>query len=166
MADQGIKKIRIKQDNLPSIDVNEEGYILRYRVVSDDKNRISQWSPINIIQPNYTYVVGSIEFNKAGSIASLAWDSVSIQIDGNEIRKAHEFDVWLKWHRSDNGDWIYKQRIDNGNISFPIPNTYTINGIVQASPPNRLNVEIYLKGNPINRDSSLLLIYEDGRHTI
>ena len=166
MPDQGIKKIRIKQQDLPSIDINEEGYILRYRVVSEDKNRTSQWSPISIIQPNYTYVPGSIAFNKAGDIASLAWDSVSIQIDGNEIRKAHEFDIWLKWHRSDNGDWIYKQRIDGGNISFPIPNTYTINGTVQGSPPNRLNAEIYLKGIPITRDSEFLLVYEDGPHTV
>ena len=166
MADQGIKKIRIKQSDLPTINVNEEGYVLRYRIISDDKNRVSQWSPINIIQPNYTYVAGSIAFNKAGDVASLAWDSVSIQIDGNEIRKAHEFDIWLKWHRSDNGDWIYKQRIDGGSISLPIPSTYTIDGIVQGSPPNRLNVEIYLKGNPITRDSNVLLVYEDGPHTI
>jgi hypothetical protein len=166
MADQGIKKIRIKQSDLPTINVNEEGYVLRYRVISDDKNRTSQWSPINIIQPNYTYVPGSIVFNKAGNIASLAWDSVSIEIDGTEIRKAHEFDIWLKWHRSDNGDWIYKQRIDGGNISFPIPSTYTIGGVVQGSPPNRLNAEIYLKGTPITRDSAFLLVYEDGPHTI
>ncbi len=166
MADQGIKKIRIKQADLPTININEEGYVLQYRVVSYDKNRTSQWSPINIIQPNYTYIPGTIAFNKAGSLASLAWDSVSIQIDGVEIRKAHEFDIWLKWHRSDNGDWIYKQRIDGGNISFPIPNTYTIGGVVQGSPPNRLNAEIYLKGTPISRDSNFLLVYEDGPHTV
>ena len=166
MADQGIKKIRIKQSDLPTINVNEEGYVLRYRVISDDKNRTSQWSPINVIQPNYTYVPGSIVFNKSGDIASLAWDSVSIEIDGTEIRKAHEFDIWLKWHRSDNGDWIYKQRIDGGNISFPIPSTYTIGGVVQGSPPNRLNAEIYLKGTPITRDSAFLLVYEDGPHTV
>lgn len=166
MADQGIKKIRIKQSDLPTINVNEEGYVLKYRVVSDDKNRTSQWSPINIIQPNYTFVPGSIAFNKAGDVASLAWDSVSIEINGTEIRKAHEFDIWLKWHRSDNGDWIYKQRIDGGNISFPIPSTYTINGVVQGSPPNRLNAEIYLKGTPITRNSTFLLVYEDGPHTV
>lgn len=166
MADQGIRKIRIKQSDLPTINVNEEGYVLKYRVVSDDKNRTSQWSPINIIQPNYTFVPGSIAFNKAGDVASLAWDSVSIEINGTEIRKAHEFDIWLKWHRSDNGDWIYKQRIDGGNISFPIPSTYTINGVVQGSPPNRLNAEIYLKGTPITRNSTFLLVYEDGPHTV
>jgi hypothetical protein len=166
MADLEIKKIRIKQSDLPAINVNEEGYVLKYRIISEDKNRTSQWSPINIIQPEYTYVGGNISFNKSGQVATFAWDSVSIQIDGNEIRKSHEFDIWLKWDRSDGGDWIYKQRIDGTNASFPIPNTYTINGVVQGSAPNKLSIEVYLKGNPITRDFSSLLIYEDGPHTV
>lgn len=166
MADAGIKKIRLRQQDLPTINVNEQGYVLKYRIISEDKNRTSQWSPISIIQPGYTYVGGDISFNKSGQVATLAWDSVSIQLDGNEIRKAHEFDIWLKWHRNDNGDWLYKQRVDGGNISFPIPSTYTIGGVVQGSAPNKLSAEIYLKGTPITRDSSFLLVYTDGPHTV
>ena len=166
MADAGIKKIRIKQGNLPTINVNEEGYVLKYRVVSEDKNRTSQWSPISVIQPGYTYVGGDISFNKSGQVATFAWDSVSIQIDGNQVRRSHEFDIWLRWDRSDGGDWIYKQRIDGTNASFPIPSTYTINGVVQGSAPNKLSIEVYLKGTPITRDSSFLLVYEDGPHTV
>ena len=166
MTDAGIKKIRIRQSDISTINVNEEGYVLRYRVVSEDKNRTSQWSPISIIQPGYTYVGGDISFNKSGQVATLAWDSVSIQLDGNEVRKANEFDIWLKWDRNDGGDWLYKQRIDGGNISFPIPSTYTIGGVVQGSAPNKLSAEIYLKGTPITRDSSFLLVYEDGPHTV
>ena len=166
MADAGIKKIRIRQSDISAINVNEEGYVLKYRVVSEDKNRTSQWSPISIIQPGYTYVGGDISFNKSGQVATLAWDSVSIQINGSEVRKASEFDIWLKWDRNDGGDWLYKQRIDGGNISFPIPNTYTIGGVVQGSAPNKLSAEIYLKGTPITRNSSFLLVYEDGPHTV
>ena len=166
MADLGIKKIRVRQEDLPSIDVNEQGYVLRYRIVSDDKNRVSQWSPINIIVLDYTYVSGDISFNKSGQVATFAWDSVSIQKNGNEIRKAHEFDIWVRWDRNDSGDWLYKQRIDGTSISFPIPDTYTIGGVVQGSAPNKVSLEIYLKGNPITRDSNLLLVYEDGPHTV
>lgn len=166
MVDFGIKKAKIKQENLPTINVNQEGYTLKYRIVSDDKNRTSQWSPVVTLQPDYTYVSGTSSFNKAGSVGTLVWDSVSIQKDGNEIRKAHEFDIWLQWDRSDNGDWLYKQRIDGGSISFPIPSTYTIGGVVQGSAPNRLTAEIYLKGTPITRDSSFLLVYTSGPHTV
>jgi hypothetical protein len=166
MADLEIKKILIKQNDLPAINVNEEGYVLKYRIVSEDKNRTSQWSPISTIQPEYTYLAGNISFNKSGQVATFAWDSVSIQIDGSEIKKSHEFDIWLKWDRNDGGDWTYKQRIDGTNASFPIPNTYTINGVVQGSAPNKLSIEVYLKGNPITRDFSSLLVYEDGPHTV
>ena len=166
MADSGIKQIRISQDSLPAINSELEGYSLRYRVISDDKNRSSHWSPHIKIVPGYTYVSGNIEFNKSGSIATQVWDSVTILKDSSEIRKAHEYDIWVKWDRSDSGDWIYKQRIDGTSVSFAIPSTYTINGIVQGSPPNRLSTEIYLKGNPVSRTSSFLLVYEDGPHTI
>jgi len=166
MADSGIKKARILKANLPSINSEIEGYSVRYRVVSEDKNRTSHWSPIVQIVPDYTYVTGSISFNKNGSIAQQAWDAVSVTKNGNEIVQAHEYDIWVKWDRNDGGDWIYKERLDGTNISFPIPSTYTKNGIVQGSQPNRLSTEIYLKGTPISRDSTFLLVYEEGPHTI
>ena len=34
---------------------------------------------------------------------------------------------------------------------MPIPNTWTINGVVQPTNPNRMSIEIYLKGDPIER---------------
>jgi hypothetical protein len=166
MADLGIKKIKISQASLPSINSEIEGYSVRYRIVSDDKNRTSQWSPIVQITPGYTYGLGQIVFNKNGSIAQQAWDAVTILKDGNVIRQAQEYDIWIRWDRNDGGDWIYKERIVGTNVSFPIPATYKKNGIVQGSAPNRLSTEIYLKGNPISRDSSFLLVYEDGPHTV
>lgn len=166
MTNEVVKKIRILQKDLPSINTNIEGYSLRYRVLSDDRNRSSHWSPIITLSAGYTYASGSISFNKNGSIAQQAWDSVTIYKNDNVVRQAHEYDIWVKWDRSDGGDWIYKQRIDGTNISFPIPSTYTIAGVVQGSAPNRLTTEVYLKGDPISRTSSFLLVYTDGPHTI
>ncbi len=82
------------------------------------------------------------------------------------IREALGYDVWVRWDKNNGGDWKYSARIEGTNISFPIPSTYTIGGVVQGSPPNRLSTEIYLKGNPISRDSTFLLVYEDGPHTV
>ena len=45
MADQGIKKAIVKKEDLPSFDGKNQRYSVRYRVVSDDKNRFSHWSP-------------------------------------------------------------------------------------------------------------------------
>ena len=166
MAEIGIKKATILNADLPSIDSSIEGYSVRYRIVSEDKNRTSHWSPTFLIQPNYTFVANNISFNKNGSIAQQAWDAVSILKNGNQIRKASEYDIWVKWDRSDGGDFVYLERIQGTSVSFPIPETYTINGVVQASQPNRLTTEIYLRGNPISRDSDFLKVYTDGPHTI
>jgi hypothetical protein len=166
MVDPGIKKIKINQESLPPINSEIEGYSVKYRIISEDKNRTSQWSPIIQIIPEYTYDLGEIVFNKNGSIAQQAWDAVTILKDGNTIKQAKEYDIWVKWDRNDGGDWIYKERIQGTNISFPIPLTYTIGGVVQGSHPNRLSTEVYLKGSPISRNSSFLLVYEDGPHTV
>jgi len=158
MADSGIKKAIILNNELPAINPETNGYEVRYRVVSEDKNRASHWSPSFVVDSGFTYEPGLISFNKNGSIAVFSWDVVT-------INKNSKY-VWVKWDRGDGGDWIYKQRIDGTGISFPIPSTYSINGIEQPSQPNKVSLEVYLKGNKITRDFDTLLVYEDGPHTI
>ena len=46
MADAGIKKIQISSTDLPNHGFIETEHRLRYRIVSEDKNRYSHWSPI------------------------------------------------------------------------------------------------------------------------
>lgn len=156
MASETIKKFITSISNMPPINSDTEGYSVRYRVVSSDKNRTSHWSPVYLLQPGYTFVPGSIVFNKAGSIATVVWDSVEITkvYEGStySITKNHEYDIWVRWDRGGgNGDWLYKERIDTTSLSIPIPNTWTINGVVQPNNPNRMSIEIYLKGDPIER---------------
>jgi hypothetical protein len=44
MADAGIKKVIISKKNLPSIFGTDQKYVVRYRIVSEDRNRTSHWS--------------------------------------------------------------------------------------------------------------------------
>jgi len=46
MADSNIKKFRIPKSSIPPIDHDTSKYNVRYRVISEDKNRVSHWSPI------------------------------------------------------------------------------------------------------------------------
>jgi len=46
MPDANIKKLRIPKSSLPPVDHDTEKYNLRYRVISEDRNRTSHWSPI------------------------------------------------------------------------------------------------------------------------
>lgn len=166
MVDSGIKKIRIKQEDLPAIKVDAEGYVLRYRVLSEDKNRTSHWSPIETILPGYTFVPGSIDHTKTGGISTVAWNSVEIKKNGNLVREATTYDIWVRWDKGDGGDWLYRSRIDSSSIALLTPTTYTINGVDQFTAPNKLSIEVYLKGSPITRDSNFLRVYQGGPWTV
>jgi hypothetical protein len=45
MSDPVVKKVIIKKEDLPAFDGVSQNYLVRYRIVSEDKNRTSHWSP-------------------------------------------------------------------------------------------------------------------------
>lgn len=51
-ADSGIKKVTVPSADLPDLPVGTTKYIVRFRFVSDDKNRTSHWSPSQEVDPN------------------------------------------------------------------------------------------------------------------
>jgi len=166
MENETIKKVRVEQDNLPTINSTTEKYDIRYRIVSEDKNRTSHWSPIVTLDPQYIYVPGNITIVSSG-ITTVAWDTVTVKIGTQVIRQAKDYDVWVKWSRAaGNGDWNYVQRISGNSINLVHPTTFYINGVDQTQAPNRVTVEVYLKGEPITRDSANLLVYNPAMHTI
>lgn len=50
------KKLIIKSGDLPDIISGETQIFVRYRVVSEDKNRVSAWTPIFSVTPTIPYV--------------------------------------------------------------------------------------------------------------
>jgi hypothetical protein len=166
MAEEVIKKAKITQDSLPTINSITGKYDVRYRIVSEDKNRTSHWSPIINIDPQYIYVSGNISI-ASSNITTVAWDAVTIKIGDQVIRQAKDYDVWVKWSKAaGNGDWIYIERVSSNSITLVHPPTFYIDGVDQEQSPNRVTVEIYLKGEPITRDSTNLLVYSPAIHTI
>jgi hypothetical protein len=166
MATENIKKARVLESRLPAINSITEGYEVRYRIISEDKNRTSHWSPIFLVQPEFTYVAGTIHHNKAGDVSTVTWNSVEIKYGSTLIKEALSYDIWVRWDREDSGDWEYRSRIDTASISLITPTTYKKGGVVQPSSPNRLSVEIYLKGTPIARTTSFLRVYQGGPWTV
>jgi len=159
MSDKNIKKIIIKNADLPDLLVKEQGWLVKYRVVSEDKNRISHWSPIKLIKPEYTFVSGVIVHSKLQGVSGFIWDPVIIKKGDNVVRSSKEFDIWVRFDRGDSGDWVYQQRIEATSFSLLHPTTYKINGVTQASAPNKVSIEIFLKGTPISRSSTFLKVY-------
>lgn len=168
MADRGIKKARVPENTLPDIISNLEGYLVRYRIVSEDRNRLSHWSPIFLVQPEYTFVSGQTSLGKSSDHVNIIWDPVRVEKSGNYIKTAKEYDVWLRWDKGEpgGGDWIYGERIESNSAVFIIPQTYYIDGTDQASKPNRLTIEIFLKGRPITRDADFLKVYTIGPEAV
>ena len=163
MVDANIKKVTQPFSEMPPLNSITEGYDIRYRIISEDKNRLSHWSELSIVQPNYTFVPDEIQFSKSQSVASIAWDAVTINkvVDGQTylIGKASEYDLWYRWDRgAGDGEWLYKERIQGTTVATPIPSTWTnTSGVVQGTSPNRLSIEIYLKGNPTVRGNGVPL---------
>jgi hypothetical protein len=50
VADQGIKKAIVLSENLPNTLQPINQYVIRYRIVSEDRNRRSHWSPLYYIE--------------------------------------------------------------------------------------------------------------------
>jgi hypothetical protein len=89
----GIKKVIVRKSSLPAVGDNNEFY-LRYRVVSDDKNRTSHWSQINVVESSPVQQVnGSISLS--GNILIAVWD--------DELLRP-SYDVFVK---NDSGEYVY-----------------------------------------------------------
>jgi hypothetical protein len=160
MADSGIKNVTIFNDDLPIINATINGYAVRYRIVSEDKNRVSHWSPIHYIDAGYTYIAGQVpEVVQSGNAISVIWDKVQVQKAGNLIGKIRDYELWVRWGRDGEGDWIYEGKSNVNSLSLMVPPTYLVDGEDQEQRPNEFSLEIYLESVPVSRSNQQLLMY-------
>ena len=129
MVDAGIKKVIIKNDELPPVqfttvynnsllrdEVENLYYDFRYRVISEDRNRYSYWAPIiRYIMPDITtpfpYTATnrfSVSKPSGTDVINAVWsfpgegDSPS---DFERIyAKTTDFDVWVRWNNNNTTD--------------------------------------------------------------
>ena len=71
MADAGIKKVIVTKDTTGSVGPNNT-HVLRYRIVSEDKNRFSAWSPTYTISGNAIGLVSG-DINIVGNTVLVSW---------------------------------------------------------------------------------------------
>lgn len=106
MADLGIKQSIVENDSLPLIyspiyyidqsnNLQEgAGYLFRYRVISEDRSRVSQWSPIErVLTIEAGDSVGEVLINPDSSIVSVTWGN-EVQPVGYEIPR-NRYDVFV-----------------------------------------------------------------------
>lgn len=97
MASEKIKKVVIKKADLPAYSGNNQAYIVRYRVVSEDRNRASHWSPqYRLVIPSQAQSEYAISVNAQANMINLVWQSDS--------SSSNKFDIYVKW---DNDPYLY-----------------------------------------------------------
>ena len=129
MADAGIKKVIIPKESLPSILGSEHKYVLRYRVVSEDRNRLSHWSPqYKIAAPSVSQIGYSVITEQDVNVVRLVWA---------QVPNISEFDVYVKW---DGGDWEF--------AGTSITNTFT--SLIRTGAP-RVTFAVHITTFPKER---------------
>jgi hypothetical protein len=115
------QKVTIPLQSLPAADKNGN-YLIRYRVISEDQNRISHWSPIYNITPYPDGVLpvdAEIVYN--GNIATVVWENVP---------NSSGYDIFVGYGVSPTLSY-------SGNTSL---NTYSF--IIGATAPTTVHVAV------------------------
>jgi hypothetical protein len=118
MSDKSIKKVIVQKSQLPPISGNLENYVVRFRVISEDRNRISHWSPQFLVSP--TPLVA--ERLKNVDIQVLQDSIVASWSDVDEA-ELYGVDVFVAWGTSLNavGLYNYHATVVGNTVSIPRP---------------------------------------------
>jgi hypothetical protein len=149
-----IKKVIVPRSELPLVqlttvynsiedrnEIQESYYDFRYRIISEDRNRTSAWSPIErIVMPNVTtpfpYTSNQrISISKSGTpeIITAIWTKPSTSENPSEyeniFNKINIYDVWVRW--TDTVDatalsvgwtpWTYVTTVSSNTFSIAKP---------------------------------------------
>jgi hypothetical protein len=94
---RGQEQVRLSRADLPELSRlanGNYGHIVRYRIISEDQNRFSHWSPITQLEvPAVTQVAGDV--GVAGNIIQVVW--------GDEENRPN-YDVFVDF---DNSGYFY-----------------------------------------------------------
>lgn len=138
-------KLVIPRETLPDVDILTDSIRLRFKIVTDDRNVSSYWSPIYSINQGIDFIPsGNAIIEKHSLYSVVIWNPVSIEKDGNQIAELDRYDLWVRWGTEEgDGDWSYKERVSSTSINLIKPSA--------PSGLDHLSIEIYRPGKPILR---------------
>jgi hypothetical protein len=139
--DQGIKKIIIPKSKLPGFFGDNRTYVLRYRFISEDKNRTSHWSPVYkiIAEDTPSEILNSMIIDTTNRIINLAWEPQP---------NMEEYFIYVKWN---NGGWQYYTKTTQTNYS-----------IVYDATKTYIHVAVQTKTIPLERFADAALFENEG----
>ena len=135
--DPRIKNVVIKKELLGKVTENNKT-VLRFRIVAEDKNRKSSYSPI-VFTPSAEVNAGTGDIRQLGNTLILSWASANLSTQ-------RLYDVFIGF---DSSTPTYKTTTESTNYSFLKTGTTSARAIVQVSsinPTLSQDLQIYDSG--------------------
>jgi hypothetical protein len=135
-------QVYLPQKDFEEVDIYTRKYSVRYRIISDNKNNFSMWSPIFEVDPGFDFITsGNVSVERTSNQTTASWIPVQIEKDGNNIGTLEDFDVWIRWGNDEtDGSWEYYQRVTGSSINIVKP--------VSIMSINYFSIEIYRPMRP------------------
>ena len=118
MADKGIKNVIVLKQDLPAVN-SENQYSVRYRIITDDKNRYSEWSPTFLVTGNSITQV-TAEASITGKVISIVW---------SDPQPRAGYDIFVKF---DSGQYVYHGKSTNTSYSLISTGTTSFKFLIQV----------------------------------
>lgn len=111
-----VKKVVVPQSELPVIGKILGTYVVRYRIISEDRNRASHWSPSHILETTpLVEIPHTVSKDNSNDAVEVFWTPPS-NLGLNLL------DVYVKWG---SGDWAYATNLSSTYYKVSIPNGAT-----------------------------------------
>ena len=139
---RGPQKVIIPREDLPPVGLLSDGtygYVTRYRIISEDQNRYSHWSPIREVSiAGVVTVPGDVVVTE--SIVQAVW--------GDEDGRPN-YDVFVKF---DDGEYLYHGTTPTHQYSFLAEVALTVQVAVQIASIDKTRAEqiTIFESAPIN----------------
>jgi hypothetical protein len=124
MSNPIVKKVIIKKQDLPAFNGILQNYLVRYRIVSEDKNRTSHWSPrykINVepeidreLDPPEEWIAHSVIASENKQIINIVWTP--------PVNLKSDFDLYVKWGAD---DFKYVASMQTSSYTILVPSGYS-----------------------------------------
>lgn len=150
MADSGIKKVTIFRADLPPVDAQTLSYNLRYRIVTENRNRVSAWSNVaSVAAPTISTINYTVSVNNSGRIVQAVWDApASLGLSS--------FDLFIRWvgnHNETDYDWAYYGRVTGNSQSLVFPTQVYDNTLQAFEDPKKVRLQLQRPTyNPVRED--------------
>lgn len=135
-------QISIPKENFFEEDIFTRKESIRYRIVSENKNNFSYWSPIFSVDTGFDFIpANKVAVSRTSTELSASWTPAQIKKDGLDIAFLPEYDVWTRVALNEaEGDWKYQGRVLGNSLN--IVDDFSVIAISYAS------VEVYRPMRP------------------